>query len=272
MSNYIKRILVSLIAIFYFGLSSGQEYHRIISLAPSLTKSIYYLESKDKLIGCTSYCEIAKPDNKDIIATAIKVNLEQAVKLKPDIVIATGITNPETLEFFRKFGIKTEVFETPETFSEICNQFTRLGELVNKQSLASSIITKSTSKVDSLKNLYKWEDPPKIFIQIGAKPLFAVTANNFMNDYIKKMGGVNVAAELKRGTVSREYILAQNPDIVIIVTMGIVGEEEKRIWKSYKSLSASKSKHIYIIDSNIACTPTPISFTETLGIIFNLIN
>jgi iron complex transport system substrate-binding protein len=271
MKNNFRKLLLLLLIIFYLGTAFGQKYSRIISLAPSLTKSLYYLKSQDKLIGCTSYCEIAKQDNKNIIASAIKVNLENVISLKPDLVIATTITNPETIEFIKKFGIKTEIFPSPKSFSEICNQFVRLGKLVNKEKLASSVISKSKSKIDSLKTLYNWIKPPKVFFQIGAKPLFTVTTNTFMNDYINFIGGVNIASGLKRGTITREYVITQNPDIIIIVTMGIIGIEEKETWEDYTSLNATKNKKIFIIDSNSACTPTPISFTETLNNIANFL-
>src|SRR5690554_7538521 len=47
---------------------------RIISLAPSLTKSIYYLEAQDQLVGRTSYCFVADKDNKEVVASAVTVN------------------------------------------------------------------------------------------------------------------------------------------------------------------------------------------------------
>jgi iron complex transport system substrate-binding protein len=37
-----------------------KTYKRIVSLAPSLTQSLYYLEAQSNLVGCTSYCEAAK--------------------------------------------------------------------------------------------------------------------------------------------------------------------------------------------------------------------
>ncbi len=40
--------------------------------------------------------------------------------------------------------------------------------------------------------------------------------------------------------------------------------KKKKKWESYAELNAVKSKKIFIIDSNIACTPTVLSFTETL--------
>jgi len=180
----------------------GQEYKRIVSLAPSLTQSIYHLNSQDKLIGCTSYCEVAKDDNKEIVASAIKVNLEALLKLNPDLVIATTITNPETIEYIQKFGIKTEIFPTPKTFSEVCDEFKRIGKLTGKEGLALAITRNTEKIVDSLKNIVDIKNQPKVFFQIGANPIFTVLPNTFMDDYINFIGGKNISSDLNKGTIT----------------------------------------------------------------------
>jgi len=261
--NYKKLTILVLFVLSTLNLLS-QKYNRVISLAPSITQSIYHLNAQDKLIGCTSYCEIAKDDEKNIIASAIKVNLEALLKLNPDLVIATTITNPETIEYIQKFGIKTEIFSTPKSFSEICDQFTRLGKLLGKEELAISITNVTEKTVDSLRKIVNVKTQPKVFFQIGANPIFTVLPNTFMDDYISFIGGKNISSDLNKGTITREFIITKNPDIIIITTMGITGDEEKQIWESYSNLNATKNKQIIVVDSNIACTPNPISFAETL--------
>lgn len=94
----------------------GQPYKRIVTLAPSFTQSIYYLGAQDNLVGCTSYCDVAKDDNKEIVASAIKANIEKIISLKPDLVLASGLTNPKDTELLRKMGIKVEVLLFTDLF------------------------------------------------------------------------------------------------------------------------------------------------------------
>lgn len=46
--------------------------------------------------------------------------------------------------------------------------------------------------------------------------------------------------------------------------MGIVGEEEKRIWQRYRTLKAVRDNRIYIMNSYKIGSPTPVTFVETL--------
>ncbi len=246
------------------GLYAQKHYKRIVSLAPSLTESIYYLDAQAKLIGCTSYCTSAKADNKEIVASAVKPNIEKIVKLKPDLVLVSGLTDPKDIATLKKFGIAVEIFQTPKSFDEICSQFVAMGVLVGKEQYAQKVVKENKEKVDKIKKQLKWNFTPKMFFQIGADPIFAVLSNTFMDDYITLLGGKNIAASLKHGTVGREFVMTQNPDYIFIATMGIVGEDEKIVWSKYSNLSAAKNNRIFIIPSEIACQPTPITFVKTM--------
>ena len=117
-----KRILSSLLFILLVFSVSGQTPQRIISLAPSLTKNLYLLDAEDLLVGCTSYCSLQSGTDAEVVASAVQVNYEKAVILKPDMVITTSLTKPKTIDTFRKLGVKVLEFPTPKSFSEICEQ------------------------------------------------------------------------------------------------------------------------------------------------------
>ncbi len=272
MRSFLQKILLFTVVSIYVPCVTAQTYQRIVSLAPSLTQNLYYLNAGNKIVGCTSYCEVAKNDKKTVVASAIKINVEKIVSLKPDLVLASGLTNADDIESLKKFNIKVLVFHSPKSFAEICSQFNMLGDLVGKRDEANTIIADCNAKVLAIEKQSRQRKSSKIFFQIGANPLFAVISNNFMHNYMDYLNAVNITSDLKQGSISRETVLSRNPDCIFIATMGIVGEEEKNIWSKYKSLNAARYKRIYIIDSELACQPTPITFVKTLEIMGNLLN
>jgi len=263
-------IIVSLIITVSCNTSKKNNYNnkseglRIVSLAPSITKELVDIDMLENIVGVTSYCNISTSNEDLVIGSATNVNVEKILLLKPDMVFATGLTTKSNINTLRKNGVA--VYEVPKlkSFDDICKHFKELGNLVGKAEKAELIIEQSKHKIDSLKKKIPiTEKKPKVFIQIGAKPLFTVIPNTFMNDYITFANSENIAADLTKGTITRESVLKRNPDVIFIVTMGIVGNEEKETWEKYSELSAIKNKKIFIIDSNVACTPTVLSFTET---------
>ena len=103
-----------------------------------------------------------------------------------------------------------------------------------------------------------------MFMQIGANPLFAVIKNTFMDDYITLIGGTNITGQAKSGIFSREEVVRQNPDVIIIVTMGNIHHQEKQTWMNFNSINAVKNNRIHILDAERVCSATPMTFVEVL--------
>ncbi|MEA3317244.1 MAG: helical backbone metal receptor [Bacteroidota bacterium] len=268
----VYKFILSVTLIVWSFVLNAQQYSRVVSLAPSVTQNIYYLNAQSSLVGCTSYCTIAKDDGKTVVASPVTVYIEKVVSVKPDLVIASTITNPEYIEMLRKFNIRVEVFATPKSFDGICNQFIEMGRLLDKEESATKMVSNITKELDEIKTKRANISAKKIFIQIGADPLYAVIPNIFMNDYILFANATNVAKNLTKATVSRETVITKNPDYIFIVTMGIIGEKEKKVWESFKDLNAVKNNKIFIIDSDLACTPTPQTFLKAMKIITKHLN
>lgn len=261
MKKYFLFLLVVLISQFA---AQAQEARRIVSLVPWVTKSLYLMGEQSRLVGCTDFCPVEAKDHIPVVANAMNVNLEKTLMLKPDLVIASSLVRPETIDNLKKLGLKVVTQPYPNSFEEICERFVQIGALVGQEAKAKAIVDQQRERLARLEKQVPAGKKPNVFIQIGAKPLFCAVPNTFMEDFIRFSGGQNIAEALKMGSVTREYVLKQNPDVIFIVTMGIVADEEKKTWESYGSMSASKSKRIFILDADKTCSPTPILFVDAL--------
>ena len=242
----------------------GQPYTRIVSLAPSFTKSIDHLGAWDHLVGRTSFCDTNDSKEVEVVASAVKANIEKIISLKPDVVLASGLTHPKDIELLRKVGIKVEVIYSPKSFQEVCDQFIRMGEWTGNSKKAHAIVNECRQTVEEITRRNSSRPAKKVFFQVGANPIFSVVPNTYMDDLITLLGATNIAVQLTGGTVTREFVIANNPDYIFIATMGIVGEEEVKTWEKYTNLTATRQGHIYIIDADKACQPIPYYFVETL--------
>jgi iron complex transport system substrate-binding protein len=259
-----NKFFVLSVLIFSFVLSFAPlSAKRIISLTPSLTKNLQYLGVENELVGCTSYCKTSR--KVPVVASAVKVNVEKVVSMKPDLVIASTLTQPETVAALKKMGVKIVVFPMAHSFKDICAQFLQLGKLVGKEAQAQKVLGQVNQKINKLKSATA--SNKRVFIQLGANPLFAVIPNTFMNDYIVFAGAKNITEGMTTGSITREAVLTRNPEAIFIVTMGVFADQEKKEWERYSNLAAVKNKKVFIIDSDKACTPTPVTFAETLEVI-----
>ena len=237
---------------------------RIISLAPSLTDSLCLLGAKDRIVGCTTYCKRKDLIGVPRVGNVREISIEKIVMLKPDVVLATTLTNPKAVAKLRSMGYRVEVFPYPKSFEDICHQFLKLGKIVGATERASSIVKRARREVSRITTLTRSLKKIRVFVEIGANPLFTVTKNTYINDLIEKAGGINIASDSKSGLYSREKVVEKDPDVIIITDMGILTEKEKGFWMKFKEMKAVKNRRIYIVDSYKLCNPTPLSFVESL--------
>ncbi len=251
----------------------AQKPRRIISLSPAVTESLYLLGMGDSLVGVTSYCN--KPEEakgKEKIGTVMEPDVEKIVKLRPDLVLAMNLTNRKSLKKMKDLGLRVVTFGIPDDFSGVCDVFLQIGKVTGRYEESRRLVGLAISQVSLIKKRTSGLTRPRVLIQIGSKPFFVATKDFFINDYIDFAGAVNVFKDARSGSVGRENAIMQNPDVILVVTMGLSGENERIAWKRFSSVAAVKNGRIYLIDSDDICSPTPVSFARTLGDIASLLH
>ncbi len=241
---------------------------RIISLVPSITKEIEQLGLIDQVVGATSFCDISKKNPKLIVGSAISINEEKILLLKPDIVFSSTLTKPESEEILRKNGIKIVSMNKLSSFDDICTHYIALGKELDKEQTATEFVTKSRKKLDSIiSTIPKTEERPRIFFQLGAKPLVTVLSGTFMNDFIIFANADNIYSDISNIIVSRESVVLRNPSHIIISSMGSICGQEKIIWNDYPDIDAVRNNNIFKVES--VSTPTVAAFVKHFEIIKN---
>ncbi len=259
------------IASFLFPRRISLSPQRIVSLVPALTEELYLLGVGARVVGVTTYCRRPpEAQSKEKVGTIVDVNVETIINLRPDLVVASPLTDHKQIQQLRDVGVRVEVIQPPRDFRELCDGFTALARWVGREREAEQIIKGAEEELAVIKRRIQELSRPRVFVQIGAKPLVAAGGDSFINDFVAYAGGVNIAGDVKTSVYSREEVLRSNPDIILIATMGITGEKEKEIWLRYTTVNAVKRREIYPVDSYRFCSPTPVSFVEMVNELMRL--
>ena len=256
----------------YKSVNNSDNSLRIISLVPSVTKELVTLGMIENIVGATSYCDITATNKNLIVSSAIDVNIEKVLLLKPDIVFASSLIKQKDITTLQNNNIKVHMLGKMYSFNEICKHFIEIGKIVGKDDVANTIVDRSKQRVDSIINtIPSHSDSLKVFFQIGTQPIFSVIKNTYMDDFITFAGCKNIMDDLNHGTVTRESILHRNPDIILISIMGIAGNNEINVWNSYPELNAVKNNNVFVINSVLATSPTVLSFVKTFEDVVNCV-
>ena len=141
--------------------------------------------------------------------------------------------------------------------------------------LAREIIAEAQGEVMAIRERVKGLPPKKVFLQVGATPLFASVETSFTNDFIVLAGGINIAAGRRDGHYNYEMVTAQNPDVIIVAIMGSeggMGAREKEEWLRFTPISAVRNGQVFVMDSDLICSPSPMTFVKGLEKIAELIH
>lgn len=249
---------------------------RIVSLSPLITENIFLLGAGDILVGDTVYCQ--RPEaarTKEKVGSVQELSIEKIVSLRPDLILASNLTPPQQVAKLRQLGFRVEAFRQPASFEAICEHFLRLGQMLGLRDRAGAVVGQARRKVEAVRQATASLPRPKVFLQVGAHPLFSSITSSFTNDYITLAGGVNIAGDQVSGAMKTEQVLALNPDLIIIAVMGSehgVGAEEKKHWLSFTALEASRNGRVYVMDPDLVCSPSPATFADTLLAVARLIH
>ena len=239
-------------------------YSRIVSLAPSVTESLYELGLDKNIIGITSFCPKGK-SKKEIIGTLLESNLEKILSLKPDLVVATKEgNNKAAIEKLMRMGLNVYVMDTSKTFVEICSSYLALADQVGKTKDAKAIIADSKRTVEAIRNKIDYKKTRSVFWEVGAKPLYTAGAKSYANDYnyYTKTSNIYKDINMRYPQIDVEDVVKRNPDIIIIVNMGDVSSQEIDLWNKYLH-----DKTVFMINVNDIFTPTPQTFAKGLQLI-----
>lgn len=272
MRTFIRQRILFLLSAASFLAGKAQEATRIVSLAPSVTATLQQLGADRIIVGRTTYCPAAQDGKPYVtIGNVLETNIEKIIALKPDLVFGMAFTKDETLEKLKALGIKVRNFPTPADFEEICSQTLEIGSLAGYGRQAKALVESEKAKVESLRAEFRQSHPlksaPRVFFQIGDRPVFPVIEGTFMNQYLTFLGLENIVKEYKGGGISREYVVAADPDLMLISKMSGTGQEAADYWKKFKDIRAVQNGHVVLVDDTMACCPTPVFFRKTLQFI-----
>ncbi len=234
------------------------EINRVVSLSPSITRQIVDLGAENLLVGVTSYHPPLKK-KVAIIGSMIQPNAELILQLQPDLVVASRHDNKiQFNEQITTVGLNIHDFSRNDTFLKICNNYLKLGKLLDKQRTAKRNVVEYTTV---LKQRRKIKRSYKIAMFISHSPIMAISNASFLGKAIAETGSVNVfkAAKSEYPLISLEHIVLLNPDVIIsIMHDAIKGDKNfKNIFKRFPKMRVHRNNSFYTIPADAVCYYTP---------------
>jgi iron complex transport system substrate-binding protein len=194
-----------------------QPVNRIISLAPSLTETVYALGLQDHLVGDTTYCDFP-PDaqKKTKVGDTINPSLEQISILHPDLVIVTkGLNRLETVHGLDNLGISSYATD-PHTVNEIASSSKKLADVLGAPEAGATVAAEMEHHLAELQQRLASSTPKRVLFVVWHQPLISVGKHTFIADALRLAGAVSIVdSEQDWPHVSLEEVVRLQPDFLV---------------------------------------------------------
>ena len=260
-------LLIALFAVPVFAqaiteVKAGSDDLRIISLAPNVTEIIYALGAGDQLVGRTDYCNYPEEALAvTSVGTLWDPNLEAILALNADVAIASSIVDPSFIENLQKAGVTAYQFYEEEslegTFALIMNVAITIGREDRGLEITESLQNRINAVKEKTSAIPEDQRKSAIYIiRYGDWGDYAATGETYLNDVIEAAGGINAAKDGAYWSISKELLLAEDPDVVLLGAYSYTDPAyEIATFSSlepYSQLTASKTGKVLTINGDAA--------------------
>lgn len=210
-----------------------QPVRRIVSLAPSLTETIYALGLQDRLVGDTNDCDYP-PDaqKKTKVGGGINPSLEVIASLHPDLVLVIkSYDRPDTVHSLDEFGIASYATD-PHTIADIIASTKRLADVLGAPQAASSVTEDMQRRLDDLQHRLGDLPPKRVLFVVWTQPLISTGQHTFLADALRHAGAASIVNSSQDWPqVNLEEVAKLQPDFLVFAESqpGNAGREVEKL-------------------------------------------
>ncbi len=267
MKKFLTIILVFFCALNIFAAAqyegiSKKTNETIVSLGPNVTEIIYALGAGDRLIGRTDYCNYPEEAlSVQSVGTLYEPNLELIISLNPSIVIASSIVDPAFMESLEKAGIETLQVIKEESLNGTYELIKEIATAIGKTEEATNLVTSLKDRIEKVTSITSQipEDEKKSAVYIiswGDWGDYAATGDTYLNDVLEAAGAINVAKSASYWSISKELLISQDPDVVLLPKYSYSDPEADivafKATAPYSNLKASLNDAVYSVNGDAA--------------------
>jgi len=248
-----KLVFITLLLSMCSNQTQESDDIRIISLSTTHTEIIYSLEAQDTLVAVDAFSEA---DTSIIKIDAYTVTAEELTPLDADVVILAFDFNG-IVQGLEKKGIPYILLPPAKNFEDVYMQIETVGALVNKESLASSIVEEMKTKINKIFENANFGNV-SVYHEIGySYGIYSVNDVSLIGEIYNHLGVENIAKNNEDPfgggfpALTEEQVIESNPDYIVVGHSDYLNKDfsTRPGWQDIKAIDSS---NVYFLDENLA--------------------
>lgn len=174
--------------------------HRLVSLVPSITETLFVFGRGTQVVGITDYCtepadEVAE---KTTIGGTKNPDISSILALQPHLVFAVAEENREhDVAQLEQAGIPVYVFE-PSTVRDGIDLLWQIAALLGCRHEVTPMVQAIESTYAETLASIAGHEPVRVFCPIWKDPYMTIGDGTYVHDMLRVCGGNNIFAQRRR--------------------------------------------------------------------------
>jgi iron complex transport system substrate-binding protein len=233
---------------------------RIVSLAPSVTETLFALGAGADVVGVSNYDDYPAAALKlPRVGSFLTPNIEAIVALRPTLVIGLGLSSDQReMRALKSLSIPL-LMVRDDSLDEIEESIEAIGMRTGRIDAEHALLLKIRGQIADVEARLAHTDKPRVVMLVGHQPTVAVGRGTYLDDLLKLARADNIAGSFPEQwpQLSIEYIIAMRPQVILDGQMGSDPETPSRFWSKYTTIPAVRGNRVYGYPQNPILHPGP---------------
>ncbi|HEV8701270.1 MAG TPA: helical backbone metal receptor [Candidatus Polarisedimenticolia bacterium] len=227
---------------------------RIVSLAPSVTDSLFALGAQGRVVGVSDFCEL--PAGSAAIARVgglLNPSLETIRSLEPDLLIGTTSGNDPSLSGqAAALGLPLYTIDTPNV-ERVLGALRDLASLLGEEQVGNDRVGRLQARLDTVRARVSKQPLPRILFIVWGEPLVVPGRSAFLTDALAQSGGESITADAPAAWPSFdvESAIGRAPEVILTTPQNRDFLERMKRDPAWASVPAVRSGRLLVVSEAI---------------------
>jgi cobalamin transport system substrate-binding protein len=235
-------------AIAFASPSDAAARMRIVSLAPSVTETLFALGAGPDVVGVSEYCDYP-PQVRELprVGSFLTPNLEAIIALRPTLVVGLELSSDvRQIRALNSMGYPV-LLVSDDSIQEIETSIEKVGARINREDEARRLVAQIESQIAAVKERLANVKPLRALMLVGHQPVVAVGAGTYLDELMRIARADNIAAAAGEQWphLSMEFIIAMRPEVILDGAMGSDAATSNDFWEKYPTIPAVRDHRVF---------------------------
>jgi iron complex transport system substrate-binding protein len=221
---------------------------RIVSLAPSVTETLFALGAGPEVVGVSQYCDYP-PQVRDLprVGSFLTPNLEAIIALRPTLVVGLELSSDvRQIRALNSMGYPV-LLVSDDSLQQIETSIEKVGARIDREDAAHRLVAQIRAQIATVQNRLANVKPVRALMLVGHQPIVAVGPDTYLDELMRIARADNIVEAVGEQWphLSLEFIIAMRPEVILDGAMGTDPASSSDFWEKYPTIPAVRDRRVY---------------------------